>query len=200
MFDPGGLSGLPFRSARQHARCLDGRHDLRIAHVTTGYHHEIGLHSITCLACDSARRNSWFVVEHRPQDWTGAVGEMHAQRPVLLVPRRPAVPGGAGRIDLQVRGELWAYALLQLCAVDRRAILVRVAVAEPHRRRGLGTLLVDAALAHGEGYTWSTAEFDAADDVLRAFRASLDPAEPVTVAHPHYCSHMHLANGQPDQL
>lgn len=198
--DERDYSDLPFRSARSHARCLDGRHDMRIARANTGYYRTFGLHVTTCLECEPTRRNAWLTVDHRPRDWSGSLGEMHAGDPVQLVPRRPAVAGGVGRIDLQVRGDLWGYVRLQLCGVDRRAVLVRVAVAEAQRRRGVATLLVDAALAHGPGYDWSTVEVDTENDVFRAFRASLDLAEPVTIGTPHYCSHMRLANGEADWL
>lgn len=113
---------------------------------------------------------------------------------------RRAELGGLGRIDLQAAGKLWGYVKLQLCGIDRRAVLVHVAVVETERRRGLATLLLDAALASAPGYDWSTADFDADDPVLRSFRATLDLAEPVTVGSPNYCSHMRRANGDYDWL
>ncbi|MET7990540.1 GNAT family N-acetyltransferase [Amycolatopsis sp. NPDC005232] len=188
---------LPFRSARDHARCLNG-HLREIAGSNSGYHHALRLSTWTCLLCARFRlpRQTWLEVEHKPCDVAGAAADMRAGFPVQVVPRRPAVRGGVGRIELHIRGEVFGYVGVQLCGIDRRGVLVHVAAAERHRRRGIGGLMVDAALARGPGYTWSTAPFDLDDVELKAFRSTLDLPEPVQVGEPFYCSHMLEAMGE----
>jgi hypothetical protein len=55
--------------------------------------------------------------------------------------------------------------------------------------------LLDAALARGPGYHWSTTRIGRAEEV-RDFWAYQDPAEPLHLEQPHYCTHMRQANGE----
>ncbi|MFI5611324.1 GNAT family N-acetyltransferase [Amycolatopsis sp. NPDC051903] len=173
-------------------------HLREIAGSNMGHHHALRLAKCTCVLCSRFRmpRATWLVVAHEPRELTGGAAEMHARFPVQVTPRRPAERAGVGRIELVIRGEVFGYVAVQLCGIDRRGVLVQVAVAPAHRRRGIGGLMVDTALARGVGYTWSTVAFDLDDVELKGFRASLDLPEPVQVGEPFYCSHMLTALGE----
>ncbi|HEY2041654.1 MAG TPA: GNAT family N-acetyltransferase [Jatrophihabitans sp.] len=191
-----GPDDLPFRSGRTHTRCLNG-HVCDVAGSSNGYDHTMRLATSTCELCRTLRlpRDSWFVIDHRPEQHPGVLA-LRADNPVQLTPRAPRVRGGVGRIELSVRGTVWAYVDVQLCGIERRGVLVYLAVDGPHRRRGLGRVLLDAALARGPGYTWSTVKFDEDDVTLRAFRATAELPESVQVREPFFCSHMLEANGE----
>jgi GNAT superfamily N-acetyltransferase len=191
-----GPDDLPFRSGRAHTRCLNG-HLREVAGSNNGYDHTMRLATSTCELCSTLRlpRASWFVIDHQPEQHPRVLA-LRADNPVQLTPRAPRGRAGVGRIELSIRGTVWAYADMQLCGIERRGVLVHLAVDVPHRRRGLGRVLLDAALARGPGYTWSTVKFNEDDVTLRAFRATAELPESVQMREPFFCSHMLEANGE----
>ena len=187
---------LPFRSARAHARCLNG-HLQDVAGGGRSHHRRLRLETLTCELCWSLRlpRSRWFVVEHATLTLPRQVAAHRRDQPVTLAARPPAVCAGVGRIELRIHGEVFGWVDVQLCGIERRGVLVNVTVADQHRRRGIGGVLLDVALARGPGYTWSTYKLGDGVDV-RAFWASLDLGEPVQAGEPFYCSHVLQANGE----
>jgi GNAT superfamily N-acetyltransferase len=186
----------PFRSKREHARCLN-RHDLRVAGCSSGVHRGLRLSTHTCELCWSLglARSTWFTVDQHEVTLPNQITARGRDRPVVLVARPPAVRAGVGRIELRIRGVVFGWVDVQLCGIERRGVLVRVEVIEQQRRRGVGSVLIDAAFARGPGYTWSMRPLlDTAE--VRAFWASLDLPEPVQPGKPFYCSHMLRANGE----
>ncbi|MEU4674482.1 GNAT family N-acetyltransferase [Amycolatopsis sp. NPDC023774] len=117
-------------------------------------------------------------------------------RKITRSPQRSTYPGTWFEVEHKPRDVLGAAADMRagfpVQVTPRRA----VAVAERHRRRGIGSLLLDAALARGPGYTWSTVPFDVDVVELKAFRAKQDLPENVQVDEPFYCSHMLEAMGE----
>lgn len=201
---PGSLRGaanipeqedLPVRSARRHARCLNG-HDLEQAGVNGGYHHDLRTSTWTCNLCRELHlpRARWLVIEHGQPTPAEHAAERARVWPVLLVARRPEARAGIGRLELRVRDAAIADVDLQLCGVDHRGVVRRIRVDVAYLRRGFGTVMLDAAMARGPGYHWSTVELDPSPQA-RAFWATQAPIEQLHLGEPHYCSHMREANG-----
>ncbi|MEV6621027.1 GNAT family N-acetyltransferase [Amycolatopsis sp. NPDC051106] len=189
---------LPVRSRREHVWCLNRKHRLDLAGSNGGYHHAMHLSTRSCTRCWSRRqpRCTWLVVDHRspmPAELADQPDDRRSE--ILVAARRPAVRAGVGQLEIRLRDAVIAVADVQLCGVDRRGIVRHVQVDPAHRQRGFGTLLLDAALARGPGYHWSTTTFDQSEDA-QDFWAYQDPAEALHLGQPHYCTHMREANGE----
>ncbi|MFI5584555.1 GNAT family N-acetyltransferase [Amycolatopsis sp. NPDC051758] len=189
---------LPVRSARDHVWCLDRKHRRVLAGVNCGTHRTLGLFTETCNRCWIRRRprHTWLVIDHRvPMPVDQADQPDDRRDGIVVVARRPVERAGVGRLEIRLRGEIVAAADLQLCGIDHRGVVRHVQVEPAHRQRGFGTLLLDAALARGPGYHWSTTGIGRTEEA-RDFWAYQDPAEPLHLEQPHYCTHMRQANGE----
>ncbi|MEV6832868.1 GNAT family N-acetyltransferase [Amycolatopsis sp. NPDC051102] len=189
---------LPVRSQREHVWCLNRKHRMALANGGSGHHHGLGLAKQVCARCWTRRqpRAVWLVIDHRspmPAEQADQPDDRRAK--ILVVARRPAVRAGVGRLEVRVRGAVVAVADVQLCGVDHRGVVRHIQVYPTHRRRGFGTLLLDAAQARGPGYHWSTVQLAQTDDA-QDFWAYQDSAEPLHLGEPHYCTHMREANGE----
>ncbi len=189
---------LPVRSDRKHAWCLNRKHRPALAGVNCGFHHALHLSTESCNRCWSLRlpRHTWLVVDHRlaiSPEQADQLDDRSAK--LVIVARRPGFPAGIGRLEVWLRGTVVAVADLQLCGVDHRGVVRHVQVEPVYRRRGFGTLLVDAAQARGPGYHWSTTKFDQTEEALD-FWAYQDPAEPLYLGERHYCTHMREVNDE----
>ncbi|MFC5686305.1 GNAT family N-acetyltransferase [Amycolatopsis mediterranei] len=189
---------LPVRSQRDHVWCLNRKHRWALANGGSGYHHALRLSTQVCARCWARRqpRARWLVVDHRtpiPADQVDQSDDRGAR--ILVVGRRPAVRAGVGRLEVRVRGIVVAVTDVQLCGVDHRGVVCHIEVDPAFRRRGFGTLLLDAAQARGPGYHWSTVRLDQSED-SQDFWTYQDPAEPLHLGEPHYCTHMREANGE----
>lgn len=190
---------LPVRSQRDHVWCMNRKHRWALANGGSGYHHALRLSTRVCARCWARRwpRDRWLVVDHRVPTPAEQVDQLDDRRAkILVIARRPAVRGGVGRLEVRVREAVVATADVQLCGVDHRGVIRHVEVDRAYRRRGFGTLVLDAAQARGPGYHWSTVRLDLSEDA-QDFWAYQDPAEPLHFGEPHYCTHMREANGDP---
>lgn len=183
----------PFRTAANHELCLNG-HNLSRAGVNCGHDHGYWLSDVTCNLCLELRlpRATWDEVDHL------RLGAEHppTHAKLLLDIVRPPVRAGVGQIVAKLDGVAIADIDLRMCAVDERGVIEHVRVDDGYRRRGLGTILVAAALARAPGFRWSTMEVDKGLPA-RAFWASLRPAVPLQIGEPVRCSHMREADGEP---
>jgi GNAT superfamily N-acetyltransferase len=189
---------LPVRSRRDHLWCLNRKHRLVLAGSNGGYHHALHLSTRSCNRCWSRRQSRcrWLVVDHRtPMPVEQADQSDPRRSEILVTARRPAVRAGVGQLEIRLRNAVIAVADVQLCGVDHRGVVRHIQVDPAHRRRGFGTLLLDAALARGPGYHWSTTRLDQSDDA-QDFWAYQDPAEPLHLGEPHYCTHMREADDE----
>ncbi|MEV5718505.1 GNAT family N-acetyltransferase [Amycolatopsis mediterranei] len=189
---------LPVRSMRAYIWCLDRKHRRELAGRNTGYHHTLRLSTDSCNRCWARRQRrwNWLVVDHRtpmPVEQADQPDDRRAQ--ILVVAHRPAVRAGVGQLEIRLRDAVIAVADLQLCGLDYRGVIRDIRVDADHRRRGFGTLLLDAAQARGPHYHWSTTRLDQSEDA-QDFWAYQDPAEPLHLGEPHYCTHMREANGE----
>ncbi len=189
---------LPVRSQRAHVWCLNRKHRMTLANGGSGYHHGLRLSKQLCVRCWARHqpRARWLVVDHAtpiPVEQADQADDRGAR--ILVVSRRPAVRAGVGRLEVRVRGDVVAVADVQLCGVDHRGVVRHIQVDPAHRRRGFGTLLLDAAQARGPGFHWSTIRLDQSEDA-QDFWAYQDPEEPLHLGEPHYCTHMREANGE----
>jgi GNAT superfamily N-acetyltransferase len=172
------------------ARCPAG-HLRDLAGPNSGFNHASQLREYSCGVCRELGdpRASWTAIDPALQHPADAVPRGLAL--IRIPPRRPAT---AGRIELRLSGETFGRVEVTLCRIEKRAVLEQLLVAKQHRRRGVGRVLVAAALALGTGYDWSTVKPDSSLEA-RAFWARLGlvcgPAEPF------YCSHMDEAAGRP---
>ncbi|MFK0250192.1 hypothetical protein ACIQUM_36285 [Amycolatopsis azurea] len=113
---------------------------------------------------------------------------------LVLAARPPMMRGGVGHILMQLRGVTIADLDVQMCGVCRAGVLDQVRVDGPYLRRGIGTVLVTAALSRGRGYRWSTTAI--IDTVTaKAFWAAQQLPEDMVLGEPSRCSHMALAIG-----
>ena len=190
-------NGYPVRSEGPHRYCLNN-HDLQSAGVNCGFDHAWWLPTTTCNSCWELRwpRATWCEVDRR---LAGEKPPTHAK--LVLEARRPTVLGGVGQLEVQLQGAVVADMDVRMCPVDERGVIEQVRVAGPagehpgFRRRGLGVLLVEAALARGPGYAWSTAVVsDSAE--ARSFWASRRIPAGVELGVPFWCSHMREADGE----
>jgi GNAT superfamily N-acetyltransferase len=183
----------PFRTAEHHELCLNG-HTLARAGVNCSFDHGYWLSSVTCLLCLELRlpRTTWDEVDHL------RLGAEHppTHAKLLLDIVRPPMRAGVGQIVATLDGAPIADIDLRMCPVDERGVIEHIRVDDQYRRRGLGTVLVAAALARGSAYRWSTTAVDKAV-AARAFWASLRLAAPLQIGEPFYCSHMREADGEP---
>ena len=182
----------PFRTAERHAYCLNG-HDLDRAGRNCGHDHTYWLASTSCNLCLELGlpRATWDEIDHL------RLGSEHppTHAKLLLDIARPPVRAGVGQIIAKLDGVPIADIDLRMCSVDERGVIEHVRVDEAFLRRGLGTVLVAAALARGPGYIWSTTAVDEAVEA-RAFWARLRPSVPLAIGEPFYCSHMREADGE----
>ncbi|WP_409186473.1 GNAT family N-acetyltransferase [Amycolatopsis sp. VS8301801F10] len=177
---------LPIRPALRHECCLNG-HRLDIAGRNASFNPNLWEHHHSCNVCSDLHlpRTSWLEV-----DLTLAHEQVGNGRSRLrLVARPPSTAAGVGQIALEVRGEPVGDVDVQLCAVDRLGVIEQVRVDEDCRRRGVGSLLVAAALSRGPGYGWSTTVLDRTPRA-RAFWAALRTDVPIRLGEPQYCGHM----------
>jgi GNAT superfamily N-acetyltransferase len=189
---PGSDSGYPVRSEGQHRYCLNN-HDLQTAGMTTGFDHAWWLSTTTCETCRALKwpRATWCEVDHRRL--VGEKPSTHAK--LVLAARRPALLGGIGQLEVLLREAPIADMDVRMCPVDERGVIEQVRVDEPYRRRGFGVLLVEAALARGPGYRWSTTVVsDSAE--ARSFWASRRIPAGLELGVPFWCSHMREADGE----
>ncbi|MET8848016.1 GNAT family N-acetyltransferase [Amycolatopsis sp. NPDC004625] len=171
---------------------------MTLANGGSGYHHAYLLSTQVCVLCWARRRPRarWLVVDHRtpmPAERADQPEDRRAQ--ILVVARRPTTRAGVGQLEIRLHDVVIASADLQLCGVDARGIVRHVQVDPAHRQRGFGTLLLDAAIARGPGYHWSTTSLNQSEDA-QDFWAYQDPAEPLHLGEPHYCTHMREASGE----
>jgi GNAT superfamily N-acetyltransferase len=183
----------PFRTAERHAYCLNG-HQLDRAGRNCGFDHGYWLSAVTCNLCLELElpRATWDEIDHLRLGNEAPP----TQTKLLLDIARPPVRAGVGQIVAKLDGVPIADVDLRMCPVDERGVIEHVRVDEQFLRRGLGTVLVAAALARGPGYTWSTTAVDKAV-AARAFWATFRPAVPLAIGEPFYCSHMREADGEP---
>lgn len=183
----------PFRTAEHHALCLNG-HNLDLVGRNCGFDHGYWLSSVACNLCLELRlpRGTWDEVDHL------RLGAEHppTHAKLLLDIARPPVRAGVGQIIAKLEGVAIADVDLRMCPVDERGVIEHIRVDEQYLRRGLGTILVAAALARAPGYRWSTTAVNK-DLPARAFWASLRPAVRLAIGEPAYCSHMREADGEP---
>lgn len=181
-----------FRTAERHEYCLNG-HRLDMAGRNCGFDHGYWLSSVTCTLCRELRlpRATWDEVDHL------RLGAEHppTHAKLLLDIARPPVRAGVGQVIARLDGVPIADLDLRMCPVDERGVIEHVRVDDQRRRRGLGTVLVAAALARGPGFRWSTTVVDKAVEA-RAFWATYRPGVRLQLGEPHYCSHMREANGE----
>jgi GNAT superfamily N-acetyltransferase len=168
------------------ARCPAG-HLRELASPNSNYSHAAQLHEYTCGVCRALGnpRARWTAIDPALQYPADAVPSGLVL--VRIPPRRPATPG---RIELQLAGACFGAIEVTLCRIEKRAVLEQLLVTEKHRRRGVGRVLVAAALALGAGYDWSMVKPGSSLEA-RAFWARLGlVCGPAT---PFYCSHMNDA-------
>lgn len=105
-----------------------------------------------------------------------------------------AVEAGTGRLEARLaHGEVVADLDVTVCHACRRGVIEHVRTDPPHRRRGHGRALVNAALCHGDGYAWTTTAVDTTG--AAAFWHAVAPDLP---HQPVYCTHMrHAATLEP---
>ncbi|HEY3692086.1 MAG TPA: GNAT family N-acetyltransferase [Pseudonocardiaceae bacterium] len=149
-----------------------------------------------CALCTELRldRPAWFPLDYTAVRRVDVPVKYH--RPIVeLVAHPPDRPAGVGYIALQIHERSVADIDVQMCGIDHRGVIEQIRVDDGYTRRRIGTLLVDAALARGPAFRWSTTKIDNSV-TARAFWASLAPAEPLQLGIPDYCSHMRIANGE----
>ncbi|WP_431879017.1 hypothetical protein [Amycolatopsis sacchari] len=132
-------------------------------------------HTMTCWACDA--------VDQDPADWV-LVDPARQLRPdktrgmgLELVVHPPASSAAAGRIEIRLDRSAAGHVDVALCARCRLGVLEDLHVEPPHRRYGLGRVLVAAALSRGPGYAWSSSSGEPA-----AFWAAIAPFLPAGLA------------------
>lgn len=185
-------SGYPIRSAGPHSHCLNG-HNLRTAGMNCGFDHAWWLSTTTCNSCRELEwpRPTWCELDHL--HLAGEKPETNAE--LVLAARRPALLGGVGQLEVRLRGAAIADINVRMCHVDERGVIEQVRVDEPYRRRGLGVVLVQAALARGPSYRWSTTSV-ADSAAARSFWASRRIPAGLELSVPFWCSHMREADGE----
>ncbi|OXM50347.1 hypothetical protein CFP71_28370 [Amycolatopsis thailandensis] len=183
--DPFAGGDYVVRSGVRHKRCLNG-HDLDIAGRGGGWNQILDLPTGHCELCVEMRlpRAQWLEVDLRFR------GETPASSAALLLSRRPPVVyGGVEQIILQLWGTAIADLDVQTCDTCRVGVLEQVRVDAAYLRRGIGTVLLDAALARGRGYWWSTTTI--ADTVpARAFWATQHLPPDTVLGEPQRCPDM----------
>lgn len=188
--NPFANSDYVVRPAIRHRRCLNG-HDLKVAGRSSGYDHELYLQTGTCELCFWLRlpRATWLEVDLRFQDEAPATSAA-----LRLAARPPLVRGGVGQIMLQLWGTTIADLDVQMCGPCRTGVVEQVRVDTEYLRRGIGTVLLAAALVRGRGYRWSTTTID--DTVTaRAFWAAQQLPADMTLGQPRRCSDMLAVDG-----
>ncbi|QXV63541.1 hypothetical protein CVV72_40995 (plasmid) [Amycolatopsis sp. TNS106] len=177
------------RPAVRHRRCLNG-HDLEIAGRSSSYDHELYLPTGACELCFTLRlpRWSWLEVDLRFRDEAPTTSAA-----LWLAARPPLVRGGVGQIMLQLWGTTIADLDVQMCGPCRVGVVEQIRVDTEYLRRGIGTVLLAAALVRGRGYRWSTTTID--DTVTaRAFWAAQQLPD-MTLGEPRRCSDMLAVDG-----
>jgi hypothetical protein len=189
----GGDFGFALRTAGPHAQCLNG-HRLDLAGVTQFFSHALNMHATQCNLCAELKldRRAWFEVDHREVRGADQVPRFRLGVEFVLYP--PRARAGVGEIQVHFERQPVGRIRLQMCGVDRRAVVVRVEVKPSHRRRRLATLLVTCALTRGADYDWSTVAVPDVPEV-RSFVASVMTGRSLRLGEPSYCSHMAEANG-----
>lgn len=190
----GGDFGFVLRTAGPHAECLNG-HRLDYAGVTGTFSHGLNMHATLCALCAELHldRYGWFEVDHTR---VRHVDDQAESRPgVEFVIYPPEVRAEVGEIRLLFERKHVARVRVQMCAVERRGVVVHVEVKPSHRRRRMASLLIACALARGHRYHWSTVTVSNTVEA-RAFCASLMAGHHLRLGEPHYCSHMLQANGE----
>jgi len=174
----------------RHRRCLNG-HDLAVAGRYTGWDHSLYLPTGGCELCFQLRlpRWSWREVDLRFR------GEAPSTAAALaLAARPPLVRGGVGQIMLQLWGTTIADLDVQMCGPCRAGVVEQIRVDSDYLRRGIGTVLLVAALSRGRGFRWSTTTINDTP-IARAFWAAQQLPADMVLGEPERCSDMLAVDG-----
>lgn len=174
---------VPLYPLPELRRCPRG-HRLDVAGVSRSYSHIYGRMQRTCRVC------------HELDPYTAAWCELDPARQVdqaqaigsglELVAFAPAGRGGVGRIAVHLDGHAWGDIHAAICAPCRRAVIEHVTTEFP--RRGIGRVLVSAALARGPHCRWSTTRLEDTA-TARAFWSATAP-HGLQLGQPTRCSDM----------
>ncbi|MFK0249593.1 N-acetyltransferase [Amycolatopsis azurea] len=177
--------GYVLRSAMRHGRCLNG-HDLDLSGRGSGWDPTLDLSIGRCELCARLRlpRAEWLEVDLRVRDEVPG-----SSAALLLAARPPMVRGGVGQIILQLWGTAIADLDLQVCDACQAGVVEQVRVDPGYLRRGIGTVLLDAALIRGRGYRWSTTSI-ADTTTAKAFWAAQHLPPGTMLGQPRRCPHM----------
>lgn len=184
---PGFDDGYPIRPAADHTHCLHG-HLLALAGINHSHSHAFARTESTCNLCWTLRLepHTWVDIDvtrlTSPSDPRASDG-------LVLVARPPVARTDVGRIEMRLQRIPIGVVAVQLCGADQRGVLHHVEVKDEYRRRGIGSVLVAAAMKLGSGYSWSTTKINGSPEV-RAFCASIDSVTSIHLDEPLYCSHM----------
>ncbi|OXM47536.1 GNAT family N-acetyltransferase [Amycolatopsis alba] len=183
--DPFARGDYAVRSARRHERCLNG-HDLDIAGRGSGWDPILDLSIGSCELCVRLwlPRAQWLDVDLQFRDEAAA-----SSSALVLAGRPPMVRGGVGQIILQLWGAAIADLDVQMCDRCQAGVVEQIRVDPGYLRRGIGTVLVDAALIRGRGYRWSTTSI-AYTMTAKAFWAAQHLPRGTVLGEPRRCPHM----------
>ncbi|KFZ80779.1 hypothetical protein ED92_10570 [Amycolatopsis sp. MJM2582] len=183
--DPIAVGDYVVRPALWHGRCLNG-HDLDVAGRGRGGNQALDLPTGRCELCVrlGLPRAEWLEVDLRPRDGMPATSSG-----LQLAVRPPFVLAGIEQIMLQLRDVTIADLDMQMCGACKVGVVEQVRVDDAYLRRGIGTVLVTAALVRGQGYRWSTTAItDTA--AAGAFWAGQQLPDGMTLGAPERCTHM----------
>ncbi|UUV32218.1 hypothetical protein NQK81_01850 [Amycolatopsis roodepoortensis] len=187
--DPIAGGDYVVRSAVRHGRCLNG-HDLDVAGRGSDWNQALDLPTGRCELCVrlSLPRAEWLEVDLRPRDGMSATSAgLH------LAVRPPFARAGIEQIMLQLRDVTIADLDMQMCSACKVGVVEQVRVDHAYLRRGIGTVLLHAALVRGRGYRWSTTTI-ADTAAATAFWASQHLPPGMVLGDPKRCPDMLAAD------